>query len=121
MASNRSFNIFESKERSTDTASNKLSNLNNAAAHFVVDLTAINTGYISLEVYGISASGAEYRIFRTLPMTHVATYRYIISPTQNCVPGIVCRDFLPANIRYKMVHSGGAVATYTADLELGEG
>jgi len=112
---------MELLERSADNESPALSNLNNNAGQFVIDLQAINTGYIYLEVYGISASGTEYRIFRSLPMTHVSSYRFTISPNQECVAGVACRDFLPSRIKYKMLHVGGAIATYSADLELGQG
>ncbi len=121
MASNRGFNIIEAGERTADVESPSISNLNNSAAHFIVGLTAITTGSITLEVYGVTVSGLEYRLFRTLPMVSVGTYRSALSPGQMCVPGIVCRDFIPTKFKLKVVHETADPITYLVDVELGEG
>jgi hypothetical protein len=98
-----------------------MSNLNNHAGHFIVTLDTIPAGSLTLQVFGVSESGSEYKIFETLPMVSAGVYRSVISPSQNCVPGIVCRDFLPATYFYRLVHTTADTLTYSADIELGEG
>ena len=121
MASNRAFNVIAEGDYNATHDSPPMSNLNNHAGHFVVKLITIPAGSLTLEVYGVTVSGAEYKIFEALPMVHAGTYRTTISPSQNCVAGVACRDFLPAKYFFRMVHSTSDTLRYFADIKLGEG
>lgn len=123
MASNRDLNLIELAEHTGTQTGEHANNLNNPSAHFVTNITSLSSGQtLTLNVYGVTETGAEYIIFTSLPMNQVTTYRQALGPAFECVPGIACRDFIPKHVRAEIVPSIPAQAdTYSFDLVLGLG
>lgn len=123
MASNRSFNLIQPGAHTGIQETAVHQNLNNPSGHFVTKITSLSTGqYLILNVIGVTETGAEYNIFTSLPMNQVTTYRSIIGPNYECVPGIACRDFLPAKIKFRLTPLLPLQTdSYSFDLQLGLG
>lgn len=123
MASNRSFNLIAPGSYTGVQETAVHPNLNNPSGHFVTKITSLSSGqYLVLNVIGVTETGAEYNIFTSLPMNQVTTYRYVMGPNYECVPGIACRDFLPAKIKFRLTPALPLQTdSYSFDLQLGLG
>lgn len=123
MASNRSHNLITPGAYTGIQETPVHPNLNNPSGHFVTNITALSPGqYLTLNVIGVTESGAEYNIFTSLPMNQVTTYRSLIGPNYECIPGIACRDFLPTKLKFRITPLLPAQTdSYSFDLQLGLG
>lgn len=96
MAGTRSFNLLDYAPRAGTQEAAVVDNYTASSAHFVVDVRSLSANqYLILNVYGVTWNGVRYRIFRSLPMNRAIAYRSLIGTSFECIPGIVCRDFMP--------------------------
>lgn len=123
MASNREFNLIASVPHTGEQSTSVVQNLNNDSAHFITNITSLSSGqYLTLNIYGITDSGAQYTIFTSLPMNQVTTYRQVMGPAFECVPGIACRDFMPKQFKAVLTPAiPGQTDTYSFDIAMGLG
>lgn len=120
MGGTRDINLLAAEARTGVVTSPTHENINGTAAHFVVNITSLSSNQtLTLDAIGVTESGAEYRLFTSLPMNVATTYRYVLGPFVKCVPGIACRDFIPPRIKFTITPSQAAQAdSYSLDLIL---
>ena len=121
MASNRSLNLIDLGAQVGVKSSPQVVNLNNSSMHCIFNIADLSASQIfTLEVIAITESGAQYILFKTLPVNTANVYRFIVSPFTRSIPGIACWDFVPKKFYIKITPTLPAQSdTYSVDVELG--
>jgi hypothetical protein len=116
--SNKDLRILESLSR-TITNSTVLRNENMPGGHFVLDVTTVGTGSITLSIDGFDAvSGKWYNILTGAAVTTNSTNVYRVYPGLTAAANAVVSDIIPHQFRATVTHNNANAVVYSLGASL---